>query len=88
MLLPNESVKVKVTSTKNSETSKFWLALVWSAWDSGLSIVSFPDPTTHARKGSGDTDADSWLCKLVSVRDQERRLQDQSRIEQLKRKKD
>ena len=27
-------------------------------------IVSFPDSTTHARKGSGDIGADSWFCKL------------------------
>ena len=27
-------------------------------------LVSFPDPTTHARKGSGDIGADSWFCKL------------------------
>ena len=29
-----------------------------------LSRVSFPDLTTHARKGSGDIQADSWFCKL------------------------
>ena len=27
-------------------------------------LVSFSDPTTHARKGSGDIGADSWFCKL------------------------
>ena len=27
-------------------------------------LVSFPDPTTHVRKGSGDIGADSWFCKL------------------------
>ena len=27
-------------------------------------LVSFPDPTTHARKGPGDISADSWFCKL------------------------
>ena len=27
-------------------------------------IVSFPDPTMHARKGFGDIGADSWFCKL------------------------
>ena len=27
-------------------------------------LVSFPDPTTHTRKGSGDIGADSWFCKL------------------------
>ena len=27
-------------------------------------LVSFPDPTTHARKESGDIGADSWFCKL------------------------
>ena len=30
----------------------------------GLYVVSFPDPTTHARNGSGDIGADSWFCKL------------------------
>ena len=27
-------------------------------------VVSFPDPTTRVRKGSGDIWADSWFCKL------------------------
>ena len=27
-------------------------------------LVSFPDPTTHVRKGSGDIGTDSWFCKL------------------------
>ena len=27
-------------------------------------LVSFLDPTTHTRKGSGDIGADSWFCKL------------------------
>ena len=30
----------------------------------GESIVSFPDPTTHARKGSGDIGTDSWFYKF------------------------
>ena len=33
------------------------------AW-SELQLVSFPDPTTHAREGFGDIGADSWFCKL------------------------
>ena len=28
------------------------------------SLVLFPDPTTHARKGLRDIGADSWFCKL------------------------
>ena len=32
--------------------------------EGGREVVSFPDPTTHARKGSGDIGADSWFCKL------------------------
>ena len=31
-----------------------------------VAVVSFPDPTTHAREGSGDIGADSWFCKLSS----------------------
>ena len=27
-------------------------------------LVSFPDSTTHARRGSGDIGADYWFCKL------------------------
>ena len=27
-------------------------------------LVSFPEPTMHARKGSGDIGADSWFCML------------------------
>ena len=35
------------------------------ASDYTMHLVSFPDPTTHARrKGSGDIGADSWFCKL------------------------
>jgi hypothetical protein len=30
-----------------------------------LTLVSFPDPTTHTRKGSEDIGADSWFCKLT-----------------------
>ena len=28
------------------------------------SVILFPDPTTHARKASGDIGSDSWFCKL------------------------
>ena len=31
-----------------------------------IEIVSFPDPTMHVRKGSGDIGADIWFCKLSS----------------------
>ena len=29
-------------------------------------LVSFPDSTTHVRKGSGNIGAESWFCKLSS----------------------
>ena len=29
-----------------------------------MTVVLFPDPTMHARKGSGDIGTNSWFCKL------------------------
>ena len=31
-------------------------------------LVSFPDPTMHARKGSGDIEAFSWSCAPIHDR--------------------
>ena len=48
------------TSTVASYTSFDRSALL----NSLCSLVSFPDPTTHARKESGDIGAVPWFCKL------------------------
>jgi hypothetical protein len=37
--------------------------LTWKI-EASTRLVLFSDPTTHARKGSGDIGADSWFCKL------------------------
>ena len=37
---------------------------VMQVFNSSHLLVLFPDPITHARKGSGDIGADSWFCKL------------------------
>ena len=44
--------------------SQFSIIVGGKSWATTCWLVSFPDPTTYARKGSEDVGADSWFRKL------------------------
>ena len=58
------SVLCSVWSELSTQSLLAYVHIVFIKLCTNMSQVSFPDPTTHARKGSGDIRADSWFCKL------------------------